>query len=199
MKKEQELDQLKVTIEELLWKDLKKGNLSALGSLYELHVDRLFVYGCKISGDREVIQDEIHNLFLDLYTYHKKLSDVKNIEGYLIISLKRKLYKSINYNIRSIEDELETLLDVNADNGLTVDSYEEEIIEDENENELLVRLQRIMANLTDHQQKILHLRFTKGKSYEQISDDLGLSVASTRTLIYRTLKSIRKTALTLFF
>ena len=57
MKKEQELDQLKVTIEELLWKDLKKGNLSALGSLYELHVDRLFVYGCKISGDREVIQE----------------------------------------------------------------------------------------------------------------------------------------------
>ena len=71
MKKEQELDQLKVTIEELLWKDLKKGNLSALGALYELHVDRLFVYGCKISGDREVIQDEIHNLFLDVYTYHK--------------------------------------------------------------------------------------------------------------------------------
>ena len=56
-----------------------------------------------------------------------------------------------------------------------------------------------MVNLTDHQRKILRLRFAQEKTYQQIAGDLGLSVASARTLVYRTLKTIRDTALTLFF
>ncbi|MAO15635.1 sigma-70 family RNA polymerase sigma factor [Flagellimonas pelagia] len=199
MGREKKIDQVLDSIEKLLWKDLKKGCLASLGSLYDLYVDKLFAYGYKISGDRAKVQDEIHNLFLDLYRYHKKLSDVKNIEAYLIMSLKRKLIKQSDHKIKSLESELETFNNSYSTAGLTVISHEEEMIEDEKENELSKRLKKIMVNLTDHQRKILRLRFAQEKTYQQIAGDLGLSVASARTLVYRTLKTIRDTALTLFF
>ncbi|RUA17275.1 MAG: hypothetical protein DSY83_04370 [Flavobacteriia bacterium] len=115
------------------------------------------------------------------------------------MSLKRKLIKQSDHKIKSLESELETFNNSYSTAGLTVISREEEMIEDEKENELSKRLKKIMVNLTDHQRKILRLRFAQEKTYQQIAGDLGLSVASARTLVYRTLKTIRDTALTLFF
>lgn len=180
------------------WKDLKKGRISALETLYYLYVDKLFACGLRISNDRELIQDEIHNLFLDLYRYHEKLSNVENVETYLIVSLKRNLYKHKAHRFKSLDHEFEHFPNSTANTHLTIESHEKVIIEEENENALLMRLKRIMDNLTDHQKKILILRFNEEKSYEQISKEFGLSVASARTLVYRTLKTIQKTALGLF-
>tara|TARA_R110002074_G_scaffold104764_10_gene226326 strand:- start:11019 stop:11588 length:570 start_codon:yes stop_codon:yes gene_type:complete len=187
------------TIETQVWNDLKKGSISALESLYNFYVDKLFAYGYKISNDRELIQDEIHDLFLDLYRYREKLSDVVNIEAYLIVSLKRNLYKHNNYRFKSLEDEFNNIPNITVNTNLTVASHEEVIIEEENENAKVMRLSRIMDNLTNHQKRILRLRFNQEKSYEEISNELGLSVASARTLFYRTLKTIRKTALGILF
>jgi len=187
------------TKETQVWNNLKKGSISALESLYTLYVDKLFAYGLKVSSDRELIQDEIHNLFLDLYKYREKLSNVVNIETYLIVSLKRKLYKHNDYRSNSLEDEIKHITNIPSNANLTVASHEEVIIEGENENSKLMMLRRIMDNLTNRQKKILLLRFNQEKSYEEISRELGLSVASARTLFYRTLKTIRKTALGILF
>ena len=139
------------TEETQIWNDLKKGSISALESLYNFHVDKLFACGYKIINDRELIQDEIHDLFLDLYRCREKLSNVVNIEAYLIVSLKRNLYKHNDYRLKSLENEFKHITNMTANTNLTVASHEEVIIEEENENAQLMRLRRIMDNLTNHQ------------------------------------------------
>ncbi|MEM8506279.1 MAG: sigma-70 family RNA polymerase sigma factor [Bacteroidota bacterium] len=182
-----------------VWAAMKKGDMEALGILYDMYANMLFASGIRINGDREVVKDEIHNLFLDLFKYGNKLTDAKNIEGYLTISLKRRLYKFGGAKVKNLENEWELSLNPINNDGYVVHSHEERLVALENEVEAKNKLEKIMASLTEHQQKILRLRFKDEKTYEQIAEDLGLNVSSARTQVYRTLKTIRNTALTLFF
>ena len=181
------------------WTALKNGEVNALGTLYDLYANKLFAIALQINGNRDLAKDEIHNLFLDLYKYEKKLADVKNIEGYLVIALKRRLYKHGNSKVINFENEWEIQGDQVVNSANVVISHEEKLVREEHKTEDHNRLERIMSKLTEHQQKILRLRFNEGKTYEEIAEDLGLNVSSARTLVYRTLKTIRNTALTLFF
>ena len=84
-----------------LWMEIKKGDLKALGHLYDLYINVLFSYGIKHSKDKEHVMDCIHDLFLDLYKYKEKLTCTDNVKYYLFASLKRKInkkyYKKIHY------------------------------------------------------------------------------------------------------
>ena len=195
IKKNSEVD----VSERKVWKGLRQGDLNSLGMLYDLYVDQLFSVGMKMIKDRHLVQDQIHELFLDLYKYHGKLSEVQNVGGYLVTSFKRKIYKQNNFEITHLNPNWEqNLKNVSYELKVTK-SHEEELISNEEANERSGFLRRTLENLTDHQRSILRMRFTEDRSYEEIADSLSLSVASTRTLLYRTLKSIRKTAFSLFF
>lgn len=184
--------------EQRYWRQLQEGSMDALGFLYDMHVDTLFAVGTKINSDRQVVQDGIHDLFLDLYKYHKKLAAVQHIAGYLIVALKRKLYKLGDTKVRNISIGNEDALHLSKNNTGFVNSCEDEIIFQENSQEHSIRLNRVLEELSDHQQEILRLRFEEEKTYEQIASDMNVSVSSARTLLYRTLKHARKVALSFF-
>lgn len=185
--------------ENKVWKGLRQGDLNSLGMLYDLYVDQLFSVGMKMIKDRHLVQDQIHELFLDLYKYHEKLGEVQNVGGYLVTSFKRKIFKQNNFKITHLNPNWEQNLKSVSKELKVTKSHEEELISNEEANERSGFLRRTLANLTEHQRSILRMRFTEDRSYEEIADSLRLSVASTRTLLYRTLKSIRKTAFSLFF
>ena len=55
-----------------------------------------------------------------------------------------------------------------------------------------MKLKKAWKNLTRHQIRALQLKFTENKSYTEIADELNVSLSSARTLIYRSIKEIRK-------
>ncbi len=186
------------TTEQLYWSKLQEGSMEALGLLYDMHVDKLFSVGIKINGDRQVVQDGIHDMFLELYKYHNKLAEVQNVGGYLTVALKRRLYKLGDSKIKKISIEHKDALHITKNNMGFVNSHEDEIISEENIQEHSVRLHNVMEELSDHQQEILRLRFEEEKTYEEIASDMNVSVSSARTLLYRTLKHARKVAISFF-
>lgn len=178
------------------WEQLQKGSLEALGFFYDCYVDDLFRFGISIKGDSALIQDIIHDMFLELYSYHSKLSTVSNIKAYLISSFRRKLFK----NISSKEVILEKNEIENRANALeSISSTETEIIDLEQVSIQKMKVKKAWDSLTAHQIKALELKFAEKKSYEEIADDLNVSISSARTLIYRSMKEIRKKAVSLLF
>lgn len=178
-----------VTAEEL-WEALRKGSTTALGDVYDLYADVLFSYGMRMSGNRDQVMDCIHDLFLDLYKYRKKLSPCSSIQSYLVRSLQRKINQKHKTEKKTLPAENgvgETTFP-----GYSVHSMEEEYISAELQTEKILRLRTSFHLLTDRQRQALALKFNEEKPYEEIAEIMNISVATSRTLIYRAVKVLRK-------
>ncbi len=173
-------------VDSILWAKVKLGDLDAFNQLYDNYVDKLYAFGIQHTNDKEYVMDCIHDLFLDIYKYRKKLSDVDNVKFYLFKSLKRKINRKFKSKIRffSTEDNKNEIRSANA-------SVEESIIQTENANEISAKLSLAMGALSNKQRRGLSLKFDEKKSYEEIAAILGISIESVRTLIYRAVKKLR--------
>jgi RNA polymerase sigma factor (sigma-70 family) len=177
--------QKEVNIDYLLWKRIKAGETQAFHELYLQYADILFSFGSIYSKDQELVKDCIHDLFFDLYKYRKTLSDNDHIRNYLFKSLKRKIQLPKNGKLNLVYSSK-----IQEENELKSNSFDDELLEEKEEN--LVRIRKAIDRLSDRQQEALNLRFQTGLSYSEIGKILDISVESVRTLVYRSVKTIRE-------
>lgn len=173
----------------LLWKELKKGSTVALGSIYDLYVEELMLFGCKIVSDTEIVEDAIHDLFLDIYKYHNNLSETSNIKFYLLASLKNRILKSPQYK----EQQYQTSFEVNKEGFVEpTNSIEEIFIETELRNENTAKVFKALETLPKKQREGVRLKFIHNKTYEEIAEIMNVKVETCRTIVYRGVKSLRE-------
>ena len=87
------------------------GNMAAFSQLYDLHINILFNYGLKLTIDKELLKDCIHEIFVKLYTKKDELGTIDNLKSYLFISLKNKLCDELRKRMYMSDTAIE---DVNA-------------------------------------------------------------------------------------
>ena len=87
------------------------GNMAAFSQLYDLHINILFNYGLKLTIDKELLKDCIHDIFVKLYTKKEELGTIDNLKSYLFISLKNKLCDELRKRMYMSDTAIE---DVNA-------------------------------------------------------------------------------------
>ena len=183
----------KKDIELLLWAKLKDGQIEALGALYDLYIDELFSYGIQFCSDKTEVMDSIHDVFLNLYKYRNNLANTNHVKYYLLRSVKNQILKksSNKFQIESIQDKTLFLSDFEA-------SAEEAIIINEIKSERTYKLSKSINLLSKKQKKGLFLRFNEGMDYEDIAKIMNVSVQTSRTIIYRAIKSLRNSMLSFF-
>jgi len=170
-----------------LWQQFKEGNDQAFYLLYDQYADNLYRYGCHFSKDSYFIKDCIQDLFLDLFKYRKRLSETDNAQFYLFRSLRRIIHKEQVRLIPFIYGEI-----IFNQNDHPVFSREEELIAAETEAENRRTLNKVMKTLSNRQREGLSLKFEHDLTYPEIAEIMGISVESSRTIIYRALKDLRK-------
>jgi RNA polymerase sigma-70 factor (ECF subfamily) len=168
----------------IFWNKLKDGNVDALGELYDVFIDELFCYGMQLCKDKSYVMDCIHDLFLNLYKYRKNLATTDNIKYYLLRSLKNQILKKPKSKT--------FILDENALHNNHSNTIEEQIITSEINDERAYKLSNAINLLSKKQRKALFLRFTEERSYEEIADIMDVSIQTSRTIIYRAIKVLRK-------
>lgn len=179
-----------------VWAEMCNGSTEALGELYDMHIDSLYAYGMKMSSQKETVMDAIHDVFLSLHRYHNKLSTPDNIQAYLFLSLKRELFRKHQTGVIPMYPLDPSMVHSEV---LSITGYEDELIALDRERDLSSLLSRALGRLNSHQKKAITMRFQDDMSYEEIAQTLRVSVASARTMIYRTLKALRKGILFLPF
>ncbi|SRX73445.1 RNA polymerase sigma factor [Aequorivita antarctica] len=168
-----------------LWAKLQDGNLEALGMLYDIYIDDLFTYGMGVSGNKSEVMDCIHDLFLNLYKYRKNLSNTDRVDFYLMRSLKNEILKRIQISKRKLTIG-------GQENNISFQiSTEEGFIANEWEMERSQKLTKAIKSLSKKQRKGLSMRFSENYSYEEIAEQMNISVQSSRTMIYRAIKVLR--------
>ncbi len=168
--------------------DFISGDTAAFSKLYNLHVNMLYNYGCKITKDVELLKDCIQEVFIKIYNKRAELDTVTNFKSYIIISLKNKLCdesrKRINLSDIAVEE-----LDV-----ISGDNVEKDYID--NEKELLdnVFVTKILNQLSPRQRTAIVLYYIEEKKYEEICAIMDMNYQSVRNLIHRGISKLRTCA-----
>lgn len=157
-----------------------------MGELYDMYIDELFAYGIQFSKDKSLVMDAIHDLFLNLYKYRNTIVDTDNVSFYLFRALKNTMLQleKKQHPFRPIVND--------KDEKSEESSIEEQICIQELENERAYKLAKAIAKLSKKQRQALYLRYTEEWSYEDVAAKMGVSVQTSRTIVYRAVKSLRK-------
>ena len=168
--------------------DFINGDTAAFSKLYNLHVNMLYNYGCKLTTDVELLKDCIQEVFIKIYNKRLELDTVANFKSYIIISLKNKLCdesrKRVNLSDVAVED-----LDV-----VSSDNIEKDYIA--NEKEMLdgVFVSKMLDQLSPRQRKAIILYYIEEKKYEDICAIMNMNYQSVRNLIHRRISKLRTCA-----
>lgn len=170
------------------WLHFKDGDKEAFAIFYNLYIDRLYQYGLKLCNDEDTIKDAIQEVFLDLYL--KRASNPttpNNLKYYLLLALKRNLIKKLKTRRRFDGGKIKE--GKNADLEFSI---EYQTIENEQDEELRIKVNNALNQLPDKQKEAVYLRFNESMNYPEIAIILGITIESVRKQVYRALKTVRE-------
>jgi RNA polymerase sigma factor (sigma-70 family) len=169
-----------------LWSELKKGNRFAFARIYDTYIDALYNFGNKLYQNPQVVEDAIHDLFVDLWRYREKLASVSSVRVYLYVSLRRRIVQSSKAgNVFLYDLEWDKL-------NLASLPEETRLMEKEGNDQQLERLKRYLNNLSPRQYEAIILRFYDDMSYTEIAAIMEVNEQSVRNLVQRGLEHLRQ-------
>lgn len=173
--------------DEQLWKELKTGSRAAFIYIYNSHVEDLIRYGCQVVNDKYLVEDVIHDVFVNLWEKREALTDVHSIKYYLLSTIRRILMRRIKMENRFVSSQSQTnqLFEI-------IPSYLDEKLKVLDEKELHNKIHSIINALSERQREIIYLKFYQSFSYQQIADLLGLDQKYTYNLAARAFASFKE-------
>ena len=162
---------------------LEQNDEEALASLMAMYYDNLYNYAARFTKDEGLIKDCIQDLFIKIWNNRENLNDTTSVKYYLFTSLKRKLLDTLETPGMRLKTE-DNVLDFELTD---MSELEEEAFHDQKE-----RVLHAMNKLSDHQQRLLQMKFYKNQSNQEIAEELGITIQSVYNSVFKTLRSIRK-------
>jgi RNA polymerase sigma factor (sigma-70 family) len=169
-----------------LWKQLKNGEHKALKEIYEQNISNLEHYAFKFSTDAALIEDTIHDIFVQIWQKRETLSDTDSIIRYLCVTLRRELIRRINKAQQTIG--FENTENKELDFSLSI---EDAIIHGETTETNQTRLMQAMETLSNRQREAIYLRYYECMEYEEICSIMDINYQSVRNLISKGLIELR--------
>jgi len=154
--------------------------------VYDKYVDVLFNYGCCITQDRELVKDCIHDVFAKYYIKSRE-QEISNLNSYLFISLRNRLFDEFRRSSFSCEDSLDKVVFRISD-----DDVEADLIDDESVCEEKSQVAALLDVLTPRQKEAITLYYIQEKKYTEICEIMGLNYHSIRNLVHRGMVNMRK-------
>ncbi len=169
------------------WIRFNSGDRLAFEEIYTQYIDILFAYGSKMTQDKELIQDSIQDLFIDLYRYKINLRLPESFEFYLFKSLKRLILKKLKKKSKTWDVENRNFFAYE----LTFD-FEEDYIQKESEKLKLLVLQEILNELSQNSRELLFYKFNSNLTYKEIAILVEMNPDAVKKKIYRIITNLRK-------
>lgn len=169
-----------------VWSRLKAGDQAALEEIYTAHIDYLLQYGLRFTQDASLVEDCVHDLFVDLWRKRNSLGSPNSIRAYLLVALRRSILKKVQKKFKQQSDKLPEDLPFAAE--LAIDQV---IIASEVSEESAQALQKAVQELSSRQREVLYLRFYQEVPYEEICEMMGISYQSVRNLVSSAIRALR--------
>ena len=173
----------------VLFHEFQKGSIDAFSQLYDMYVNILFNYGCKIINDRELLKDCIHDVFIKIYNKRDDLKNVLDFKSYLFVSLKNKIFDEMRKKSRINKNSLDDY------EPAATEHVEKDYLTKEKEILINYKVTSLLGSLSQRQREAVTLYYIEEKKYEDICQIMNINYQSLRNLICRSLTKLRIVAI----
>ncbi len=172
--------------DQMIWDSFKNGDKEALGILYYRYF-RILIQNCfRYSKDVNLIEDCIHDLFLEIWHNKVNLITPESVKAYLLCSTQRKVLRQVKKGRNLLQPASGEF------HGEIVHSIEEIIISEQNNKESKKEITRALNNLSKRQKEAVCFRYYDNLSYSEISCKMEISTDSVYNLVSKALDNIQK-------
>lgn len=169
------------------WRQLRDGNADALSALYQLHYVGLINYGVKFTGNRDMANDCLTSVLLELWEKRASLPDVTNVRAYLITCLHHRILQEIK-NDKKRDDSHKAVAITASPSEL---SYEDYLTRTEDKDLFNKRFAAAFHKLTQRQQQLLRMKFFEDHDYDSIAAACGITKRTAYNIIHDALKQLK--------
>lgn len=164
---------------------LRKGDEKALEELYERYWEQLFISAYNLVKNREICEDILQEIFIDLWNKRERLEIRVSLKSYLYTCTVYKVYDYFRKNKKIIKIEL--LEDF--DKRIQTSDPESRMIHEE----LVSHVNNAIDSLPEKCRIIFRLSRDEQLSYKEIADKLNISVKTVEAQITKALKILKST------
>jgi RNA polymerase sigma factor (sigma-70 family) len=170
-----------------IWQSFKSGDKDSYKTIYFKYYSNLYEYGMRITTDKELVKDTIHDLFIKLWNNRANLCDVIAITPYLLVSLRSALYNNLQKVHRS------PLVEITESSPFEmVFSVESDYIKKETVSVQNQKLTDALNLLTPRQKEVIYLRYFEELDYAEIAVIMEITVKAVYKLTARGLETLRQ-------
>ena len=144
--------------------------------------NKLLRFALQILRDEEEAKDVLQDIFLKLWQKRDELASVENLEAFAIRMIRNRCLDVIRSR-RTVSVELVKKHNLPDENSLDTDALEN--------SDSVSLVKRIIAELTELQRTVIHLRDIEQLEFEEIAEATSLNMNAIRTNLSRARKKVR--------
>ena len=167
--------------------DIARGSESAIQAFYHDHYNSFIKYGHTITSDRHAIEDAIQHLLIWFVEHERKALKLDRPDVYFFRSLRNNLIREQLKSKEHLQGKIEESLSA----MMITQSAEKKWVQNEEEQEILTKLQGEIGNLPDYLQQTLYLRYFSDMAYDDIGEILHIKPNVARIYIHRAIERLR--------
>jgi len=168
----------------VLWQSFRNRDKEAFAVLFRKYYGSLFLFGSKFLPDKQLLEDNIQELFIELWQSRSK-TPVVSVKAYLLKSLKYKLLKELRKN--------EVQIELNENDQTFFDwSHESFLIAKEESEEKRQQILMAISHLSNRQKEIIYLKYYQNLSYEEVSEIMNINYQVARNLLCQAIKTLKQ-------
>jgi len=166
---------------------LHHGDMQAFDILYHRYSQIIYANILKFLKDETTAEDLLQDVFLRIWENRSKIDPEQSFAAFLFTCS-----RNITFNFkRRLKLEMESEIHL----AYGVVESENTIDKVLDSKEALVLVEELLSRLPKQRQKIFRLSKLEGKSYQEIAEEMGISIATVRDHIVKANKFIRSGAL----
>lgn len=169
--------------EKLLVSELKDGNEKAFRKLFDLYYQDIYGYSVSLLKSKEAAEENVQDVFMKVWQNRENLNPEQSFKAYLFTIARNQAFNTLN---KAANDQL--LKEAVFYESQKSHDYGDYSIREEDCKKLR---QEAIRQLPPKRKKIFKMSRKKGMSYEEISQELGISINTVRNQMSKALESMR--------
>lgn len=164
---------------DIVLKELQNQNKSVYKNVFNHFYKGLVIYANNFLFDQEASEDTVQEVFISLWENAKNIEIKTSLKAYLYAMVRNRC---LNY-LKSVKitDDL-NVIDLNS---ILVVDEDLDLISEEEKTILYNHILKIIESFPESMQQVFKLKFIENYKYDEIANEMGISVNTVKTQLKR--------------